>query len=99
MNNERAAFVFLLLLTVPHIADARASGRGTATRPVPICENHTRSIDALHPRDRRSDGFRQAEQSGTRSSRMGLFLTHTRAVGTISRWCLRRAIATTRIIL
>src|SRR5882724_8871398 len=48
---SRAAFMVLFLLTIPHVAEARAAGRGTATRPVPICENHTRPIDPLHPRD------------------------------------------------
>src|SRR6266700_3612568 len=40
-------------------------------------KNHTGPIDPLHPRDRRGDGFRQAVHSGTRSSRMGLFLRYT----------------------
>ena len=43
---SRAAVVFLFLLTIPHVVEARAAGRETATRPVLICENHTRFIDA-----------------------------------------------------
>jgi hypothetical protein len=41
---SRAAFVVLLLLTIPHVAEARASSSATATRPVLICENHTSSL-------------------------------------------------------
>jgi hypothetical protein len=43
---SRAAFVFLFLLTIPHVAEARASGQETLIRPMLICDNHTRSIDA-----------------------------------------------------
>jgi hypothetical protein len=43
---SRAAFVVLVLLTIPHDAEARASGRETATRTLLLCETHTRSFDA-----------------------------------------------------
>jgi hypothetical protein len=43
---SRAVFVFLFLLTNPHVVEARASGQETLMRPMLICENHTRSIDA-----------------------------------------------------
>jgi hypothetical protein len=43
---SRAAFVILFLLTVPHVAEARASGTEAPIRPTLICENHTRSTDA-----------------------------------------------------
>jgi len=38
--------VVLILLTIPHDAEARASGRETATRTLLLCETHTRSVDA-----------------------------------------------------
>jgi hypothetical protein len=43
---SRAVFVILFLLTIPHLAEARASGTETPIRPMLICENHTSSIDA-----------------------------------------------------
>jgi len=48
---SRAAFVFLFLLTIPHVVEALASGQEAPMRPMLICENHTRSIDALDLRD------------------------------------------------
>src|SRR5882762_420048 len=48
---SRAAFVFLFLLTIPHAVEALASGQEAPMRPMLICENHTRSIDALDLRD------------------------------------------------
>jgi hypothetical protein len=44
---SHAAFVFLFLLTIPHVVEAQASGQEAPIRPMLICENHTRSIDAL----------------------------------------------------
>jgi type II secretory pathway component PulM len=44
--NRRAAFVVVFLLTIPHVAEARASGSETATRHAPICEKHTSPNDA-----------------------------------------------------
>ena len=40
------AFVILFLLTIPHVAEARASGTEAPIRSTLICENHTRSADA-----------------------------------------------------
>ena len=48
---RHAAFVFLFLLTIPHAVEALASGQEAPMRPMLICENHTRSIDALDLRD------------------------------------------------
>jgi hypothetical protein len=48
---SRAAFVFLFLLTIPHVVEALASGQEAPMRPMLICENHTKSIDALDLRD------------------------------------------------
>jgi hypothetical protein len=48
---SHAAFVFLFLLTIPHVVEARASGQEAPIRPMLICKNHTRSIDALDLRD------------------------------------------------
>ena len=43
---SRAAFVIPFLLAIPHLAEARASGRETPVRPMLICESHTRAIDS-----------------------------------------------------
>src|SRR5258705_11305171 len=43
---SRAVFVVLLLLSIPHVAEARGSGTKTPMRSMLICEDHTRSIDA-----------------------------------------------------
>jgi len=43
---SRAVLVVLFLLAIPHVAEARASSTETPMRPVLICENHTRFIDA-----------------------------------------------------
>jgi len=48
---SRAAFVFLFLLTIPHVVEARASGQEAPIQPMLICENRTKSIDALDLRD------------------------------------------------
>src|SRR6266478_6504261 len=73
---SRAAFVFLFLPTIPHVVEARASEeqQRDLCRFVKITPGLLiRFIRAI----RRGDGFRQAVHSGTRSSRMGLFLRYT----------------------
>jgi hypothetical protein len=40
---SRAAFVFLFLLTIPHVVEALASGQEAPMRPVLICENRTKA--------------------------------------------------------
>jgi hypothetical protein len=45
-----AALVVLFLLTLPHVAEARATGRETPRRATLICENDVRRADAPGPR-------------------------------------------------
>ena len=47
---SRAAFVALFLLTLPHVAEARAAGRETPIRAALICENDVGRADEPHPR-------------------------------------------------
>src|SRR6267378_8187819 len=43
---SRSAFMILFLLTIPRVVEARTTGQETLIRPMLICENHTRSVDA-----------------------------------------------------
>jgi hypothetical protein len=45
----RAAFVALLLLTLPHVAEARAAGRETPMQATLMCENDVRRLDVADP--------------------------------------------------
>ena len=46
---SHAAFVFLFLLTIPHVVEALASGQEAPMRPMLICENHTGDGRYLFP--------------------------------------------------
>jgi hypothetical protein len=60
---SRAAFVFLFLLTIPHVVEALASGQETPIRPALICENHARPLDALDLRDALNSQDRRSDPS------------------------------------